>query len=128
MKKSTKRVHEEDDQEEVMQREIAELNRLKQIKNRKYSWQCSQPIEVTLYLTLYRVRHFCVKDIDAIHTMGHLFIMNVLIKTTISMSKPKTSTPFPTMDHLFRINVPIKITISKSKPKTLTPFILVIHF
>jgi hypothetical protein len=57
MKKSTKRVHEEYDQEEVMQREIAELNRLKQIKNRKYSWPeqlavYSQPVEVTLYLTL----------------------------------------------------------------------------
>jgi hypothetical protein len=35
MKKSTmRRVNEED----TMQREIAELNRLKQIKNRKYSW------------------------------------------------------------------------------------------
>jgi hypothetical protein len=38
-----------------MQREIAELNRLKQNKNRKYSWPgqlvvYSQPIEVTLYL------------------------------------------------------------------------------
>jgi hypothetical protein len=43
-----------------MQREIAELNRLKQIKNRKYSWQgqmavYSQPVEVTLYLTFQRV-------------------------------------------------------------------------
>jgi hypothetical protein len=41
-----------------MQREIAELNRLKQNKNRKYSWPgqlavYSQPVEVTLYLTLY---------------------------------------------------------------------------
>jgi hypothetical protein len=40
-----------------MQREIAELNRLKQIKNRKYSWPgqlvvYSQPVEVTLYLAL----------------------------------------------------------------------------
>jgi hypothetical protein len=54
MKKSTmRRVNEED----VMQREIAELNRLKQIKNRKYSWPgqptvYSQPVEVTLYLTV----------------------------------------------------------------------------
>jgi hypothetical protein len=56
MKKSTKRVHEEDDEEVSMQREIAELNRLKRIKNRKYRWPgqmavYSQPIEVTLYLT-----------------------------------------------------------------------------
>jgi hypothetical protein len=41
-----------------MQREIAELNRLKQIKNRKYSWPgqlavYSQPVEVTLYLTVF---------------------------------------------------------------------------
>ena len=41
----------------TMQREIAELNRLKQNKNRKYSWPgqlavYSQPVEVTLYLTL----------------------------------------------------------------------------
>jgi hypothetical protein len=40
-----------------MQKEIVELNRLKQIKNRKYSWPgqlavYSQPIEVALYLTL----------------------------------------------------------------------------
>jgi hypothetical protein len=54
MKKSTmRRVNEED----TMQREIAELNRLKQIKNRKYSWPgqlavYSQPVEVILYLTL----------------------------------------------------------------------------
>jgi hypothetical protein len=35
MKKSTmRRVNEED----TMQRKIAELNRLKQIKNRKYNW------------------------------------------------------------------------------------------
>jgi hypothetical protein len=38
MKKSTKRVHEEDDEEVSMEREIAELNRLKRIKNRKNSW------------------------------------------------------------------------------------------
>jgi hypothetical protein len=44
--------------EEVMcKRKIAELNRLKQIKKRKYSWPgqlavYSQPVEVTLYLTL----------------------------------------------------------------------------
>jgi hypothetical protein len=56
-KKSTKRVHEEDHEEvSTMQREIAELNRLKQNKNRKYSWPgqlvvYSQPVEVTLYLT-----------------------------------------------------------------------------
>jgi hypothetical protein len=41
-----------------MQREIAELNRLKQIKNRKYSWPgqmavYSQPVEVILYLTIH---------------------------------------------------------------------------
>ena len=36
-KKSTKRVHEEVHVEDTMQREIAELNRLKQNKNRKYS-------------------------------------------------------------------------------------------
>ena len=52
-KKSTKQVHEEG----TMQREITKLNRLKQIKNRKYSWPgqlvvYSQPVEVTLYLTL----------------------------------------------------------------------------
>jgi hypothetical protein len=40
-----------------MQREIAELNRLKQNKNRKYSWSgqlavYGQPVEVTLYLTV----------------------------------------------------------------------------
>jgi hypothetical protein len=40
-----------------MQREIAELNRLKKNKNRKYSWPgqlavYSHPIEVTLYLTI----------------------------------------------------------------------------
>jgi hypothetical protein len=56
-KKSTKRVHEEDHEEVNMQREIAERNRLKQIKNRKYSWPrqlavYSQPVEVTLYLTV----------------------------------------------------------------------------
>jgi hypothetical protein len=39
-----------------MQREITELNRLKQIKNRKYSWpgqlaMYSKLVEVTLYLT-----------------------------------------------------------------------------
>jgi hypothetical protein len=56
-KKSTKRVHEEDYEEvSAMQREIDELNRLKQNKNRKYSWPgqlavYSQTIEVTLYLT-----------------------------------------------------------------------------
>jgi hypothetical protein len=38
-----------------LQREIAGLNRLKQIKNRKYRWPgqlavYSQPVEVTLYL------------------------------------------------------------------------------
>ena len=44
--------------EEVLcKRKIAELNRLKQIKKRKYSWPgqlavYSQPVEVTLYLTL----------------------------------------------------------------------------
>jgi hypothetical protein len=48
-----RRVNEEDS----MQREIAELNRLKQNKNRKYSWpgqmaMYSQTVEVTLYLTL----------------------------------------------------------------------------
>jgi hypothetical protein len=42
---------------DTMQREIAELNRLKRIKNRKYSWpgqlaMYSQPVEVTLFLTL----------------------------------------------------------------------------
>ena len=53
MKKSTMRsVNEED----TMQKEIAELNRLKQNKNRKYNWSgqlavYSQPVEVTLYLT-----------------------------------------------------------------------------
>jgi hypothetical protein len=58
MKKSTmRRVNEED----TMQREIAELNRLKQIKNRKYSWPgqlavYSQPVEVTLYLTVVLVQ------------------------------------------------------------------------
>jgi hypothetical protein len=57
-KKSTKRVHEEDHEEvSTMQREIVELNRLKKNKNRKYSWPgqlavYSQPVEVTLYLTL----------------------------------------------------------------------------
>jgi hypothetical protein len=57
MKKSTKRVHEEAHEEvSPMQREIAELNRLKQNKNRKYSWPgqlavYGQPVEVTLYLT-----------------------------------------------------------------------------
>jgi hypothetical protein len=37
-----------------MQKEIAELNRLKQNKNRKYSWPGSvqSPVEVTLYLVL----------------------------------------------------------------------------
>ena len=54
MKKSTMRSKSE---EVTMQWEIAELNRLKQIKNTKYSWPgqlavYSQPIEVTLYLTL----------------------------------------------------------------------------
>jgi hypothetical protein len=44
-------------EEPILEREIVELNRLKQIKNRKYSWPgqlavYSQPIEVTLYLTL----------------------------------------------------------------------------
>jgi hypothetical protein len=54
MKKSTmRRVNEEG----AMQKEIAELNRLKRIKNRKYSFPkqlavYSQPFEVTLYLTL----------------------------------------------------------------------------
>ena len=38
-------------------RKIAELNRLKQIKKRKYTWLgqlvvYSQPVEVTLYLTI----------------------------------------------------------------------------
>jgi hypothetical protein len=53
MKKSTMRsVNEED----TMQKEIAELNRLKKNKNRKYSWPgqlvvYSRPVEVTLYLT-----------------------------------------------------------------------------
>jgi hypothetical protein len=54
MKKSTMRRVNEDD---PMQREIAELNRLKKNKNRKYSWPgqlavYSQPVEVTLYLTV----------------------------------------------------------------------------
>jgi hypothetical protein len=54
MKKSTMRRVNEDD---PMQRDIAELNRLKQNKNRKYCWPgqlavYSQPVEVTLYLTL----------------------------------------------------------------------------
>jgi hypothetical protein len=54
MNKSTmRRVNEEG----TMQREIAELNRLKQIKNRKYNWPgqlavYSQHVEATLYLTL----------------------------------------------------------------------------
>ena len=38
MKKSSKQVHKEVHEEVSMQREIAELNRLKKIKNRKYSW------------------------------------------------------------------------------------------
>jgi hypothetical protein len=38
MKKSTKRVQEENHEEVSMQKEIAKLNRLKRIKNRKYSW------------------------------------------------------------------------------------------
>ena len=54
MKKSTiRRVNEE----HTMKREMAELNRLKQNKNRKYIWPgqlafYSQPVKVTLYLTL----------------------------------------------------------------------------
>jgi hypothetical protein len=41
----------------MCKRKIAELNRLKQIKKIKYSWPgqlvvYSQPVEVTLYLTL----------------------------------------------------------------------------
>jgi hypothetical protein len=61
MKKSTmRRVNEEVG---TMQREIAELNRLKQNKNRKYSWPgqlavYSQPVEVTLYLTKLRIQLF----------------------------------------------------------------------
>ena len=53
MKKSTiRRVNEE----HTMKREMAELNKLKQNKNRKYIWPgqlvvYSQPIDVTLYLT-----------------------------------------------------------------------------
>jgi hypothetical protein len=49
--------------EEVMcKRKIAELNRLKQIKKRKYSWPgqlavYSQPVEVTLYLTKHLGRY-----------------------------------------------------------------------
>ena len=40
----------------LCKRKIVELNRLKQIKKRKYSWLgqlvvYSQPVEVTLYLT-----------------------------------------------------------------------------
>jgi hypothetical protein len=54
MKKSTMRR----EKKITMQREMAELNRLKQIKNRKYSWPgqlavYSQPVEVTLYLTFH---------------------------------------------------------------------------
>jgi len=56
-----------------MQREIAELNRLKQIKNRKYSWlgqlavysqlaMYNQPIEVTLYLTDIHVKGYVAQD------------------------------------------------------------------
>ena len=54
-KMSIKQVHEEDYEEvSAMQREIVELNRLKQNKNRKYSWPRSvqSPVEVTLYLVL----------------------------------------------------------------------------
>jgi hypothetical protein len=57
-KNSTKQVQEEDYEEvSVMQREIDELNSLKQKKNRKYSWPgqlavYNQTVEVTLYLTL----------------------------------------------------------------------------
>jgi hypothetical protein len=52
-----------------MQREIAELNRLKQNKNRKYSWPgqlavYSQPVEVTLYLTMSTLGE--VQDVDNI--------------------------------------------------------------
>ena len=54
MKKSTMRSKSEED---IMQWIVAELNRLKQIKNRKYNWPgqlavYSQTVEVTLYLTL----------------------------------------------------------------------------
>ena len=54
MKKSTMRSKSEG--VSTMQREIAELNRLNQIKNKKYSWLgqlavYNQPVEVTLYLT-----------------------------------------------------------------------------
>jgi hypothetical protein len=54
MKKSTMRSNSE---KVTMQWEIAELNRLKKIKNRKYSWPgqlavYSQTVEVILYLTL----------------------------------------------------------------------------
>ena len=56
MKKSSKQVHKEVHEKVSMQREIAELNRLKQNKNRKYNWPgqlavYSQPVEVILYLT-----------------------------------------------------------------------------
>jgi hypothetical protein len=62
-----------------LQREIAGLNRLKQIKNRKYRWPgqlavYSQPVEVTLYLIPLGLGHkriplFENKKVD---TIGHM--------------------------------------------------------
>jgi hypothetical protein len=60
-----RRVNEED----YFQREITELNRLKQNKNRKYSWPgqlavYSQTIEVTSYLTTPSLNYLGNKMLD----------------------------------------------------------------